>query len=66
LIVKELHDVATNDEAWGAKFKVLKESIEHHIQEEEGNMFRLARGIFSRDELRTLAGRMLKVRRGAS
>jgi len=65
LIVKELHEVATNDEAWGAKFKVLKESIEHHIQEEEGTMFRLARGIFSRDELRTLAGRMLKVRRGA-
>ena len=65
LIVKELHEVATNDEAWGAKFKVLKENIEHHIQEEEGNMFRLARGIFSRDELRTLAGRMLKVRRGA-
>ena len=65
LIVKELHEVATNDEAWGAKFKVLKENIEHHIQEEEGNMFRLARGIFSRDELRTLAGRMLKIRRGA-
>ena len=66
LIVKELHAVATNDEAWGAKFKVLKENIEHHIQEEEGNMFRLARGIFSRDELRQLAARMLQVRRAAS
>jgi hypothetical protein len=62
LIVQELHDVATNDEAWGAKFKVLKENIEHHIQEEEGNMFRLARGIFSRDELRDLGRRMLKIR----
>ena len=62
LIVNELHGVATNDEAWGAKFKVLKENIEHHIQEEEGNMFRLARGIFSRQELRMLAARMLKVR----
>jgi len=62
LIVSELHEVATNDEAWGAKFKVLKESIEHHIKEEEGSMFRLARGIFSRDELRVLAARMLMVR----
>ena len=62
LIVNELREVATNDEAWGAKFKVLKESIEHHIQEEEGNMFRLARGIFSREELRLLAARMLKIR----
>jgi len=64
LIVNELREVATNDEAWGAKFKVLKESIEHHIEEEEGNMFRLARGIFSREELRLLAARMLKVRPG--
>jgi hypothetical protein len=62
LIVNELKDVATNDEAWGAKFKVLKENIEHHIQEEEGNMFRLARGIFSREELRALGARMLKIR----
>jgi len=62
LIVRELRDVSTNDEVWGAKFKVLKESLEHHIEEEEGNMFRLARGIFSREELRLLAGRMLKVR----
>jgi iron-sulfur cluster repair protein YtfE (RIC family) len=62
LIVNELRDVATSDEAWGAKFKVLKENIEHHIKEEEGNMFRLARGIFSREELRLLAARMQKVR----
>lgn len=62
LIVSELRRVATDDEAWGAKFKVLKENIEHHIEEEEGNMFRLARGIFSREELRTLAARMQKVR----
>lgn len=65
LIVKELHDVATNDEVWGAKFKVLKEGLEHHIKEEEGNMFRLARGIFARQELRMLAARMLKIRAAA-
>ena len=64
LIANELREVATNDEAWGAKFKVLKENIEHHIKEEEGNMFRLARGIFSREELRLLAARMLKIRPG--
>jgi hypothetical protein len=62
LIVKELQDVSTDNEAWGAKFKVLKENIEHHIEEEEGNMFRLARGIFAREELRMLAARMLKIR----
>ena len=64
LIVTELHEVATNDEQWGAKFKVLKENIEHHIQEEEGEMFRLARGIFSRAELLDLADRMRALKPG--
>ena len=39
IIVKELHQVAKDNEQWGAKFKVLKESLEHHIQEEEGEIF---------------------------
>ena len=62
LIIEELHDVATNDEAWAAKFKVLKENIEHHIEEEERKMFRFARGVLSRDELMELAKQMLAVR----
>jgi hypothetical protein len=57
--LREEDDIRTDR---GAKFKVLKENIEHHIEEEEGEMFRLARGISSRDELRELAGRMLAVR----
>ena len=62
VIAAELKNVATDDEQWAAKFKVLKENIEHHIQEEEGEMFRTARGIFSREELLALADRMREVR----
>jgi hemerythrin-like domain-containing protein len=62
LLIQELHAVAPDDEQWGAKFKVLKENIEHHIEEEEGEMFRAARRIFSRDELRDLGERMLALR----
>jgi hypothetical protein len=58
VIVKELHALATDDETWGAKFKVLKESLEHHIGEEEKKMFRTARAILSRDELNDLGSRM--------
>lgn len=58
LLVKELHDVAKDNEKWGAKFKVLKESIEHHIQEEERKMFPIARGALGREELRALGARM--------
>jgi hemerythrin-like domain-containing protein len=62
LIVKELERLPPSDEQWAPKFKVLKENIEHHIQEEEGEMFRSARGIFSRDELREMGARMQKLK----
>ena len=62
LIVKELHAMARGNEQWGAKFKVLKENIEHHIKEEEGPMFRTARGVMGRDELLQLGQRMARMR----
>jgi hypothetical protein len=65
VIVAELHSMARDDERWGAKFKVLKESLEHHIKEEEGEMFRTARGLFNRDELQQMGARMAKMKAGA-
>jgi hypothetical protein len=58
VIIKELKDVATDDEKWGAKFKVLKENITHHIEEEERMMFPAARGVLEREELLALGARM--------
>jgi iron-sulfur cluster repair protein YtfE (RIC family) len=60
VIVKELHAIAADDEQWAAKFKVLKENIEHHIQEEEGEMFRIARAAIPREELLALGQRMAR------
>jgi hypothetical protein len=65
LILKELHDVRKNAEQWAAKFKVLKENIEHHIEEEEGPMFRTARGVMTLDELQALGARMIRMKRDA-
>jgi len=58
VLVKELHQLARDNERWGAKFKVLKESLEHHIEEEEGEMFRQARQVFDAAELDDLGARM--------
>jgi hypothetical protein len=38
-IMGELEATDVTDETWSAKFKVMKENIEHHIEEEEGDMF---------------------------
>ena len=36
----------------------MKENIEHHIEEEEGEMFKQARQVFDRQELDELGARM--------
>jgi hypothetical protein len=54
----ELEDLPVEDETWGAKAKVMQESVEHHMEEEEGEMFKQARSIFDRQELEELGERM--------
>ena len=39
VIVAELSELPVTDEMWGAKATVLRESLEHHIEEEEGDLF---------------------------
>lgn len=58
VIIKELHKIRKDNEKWGAKFSVLKESITHHISEEENAMFPIARGVLDREELLALGARM--------
>jgi hypothetical protein len=62
LLVNELHRLAKDNEQWGAKFKVLKENIEHHIEEEEGIMFKAARAVMSREELQQLGAQMAEMK----
>jgi hemerythrin-like domain-containing protein len=58
LLMGELEDLDVADESWGAKAMVMKENIEHHIDEEEGEMFPKARQVFDRQELEALGTRM--------
>jgi hemerythrin-like domain-containing protein len=57
-VMAEIEGVAYDDEKWGAKFTVMKENLEHHIEEEEGEMFKQARQVFDDAELDDLGNRM--------
>jgi hemerythrin-like domain-containing protein len=57
-IMSELEATPVDDETWGAKLTVMKENLEHHIEEEEGEMFKKARQVMSEDELSELGDRM--------
>jgi hemerythrin superfamily protein len=61
LVLEELEGTPVSDEQWGAKFKVAKENIEHHIEEEETQMFPKCRELFTRDELEDMGKRMADI-----
>jgi hemerythrin superfamily protein len=61
-VMAEIEGVAYDDEKWGAKFTVMKENLEHHIEEEEGEMFKQAKQVFGQDEL-TQLGESMKARK---
>src|SRR5688572_27721644 len=64
-LMGELEQMPFDDERWGAKAKVMKENIEHHIEEEEGEMFRQARQVFEEEELQDLGQRMQERKKAA-
>lgn len=58
VVMAELEGLPVDHESWGAKAKVMKENVEHHMEEEEGEMFKQARSVFDADELQELGERM--------
>ncbi|HEX7247444.1 MAG TPA: hemerythrin domain-containing protein [Actinomycetota bacterium] len=57
-IMGELEGVEPSDETWMAKFSVMKENLEHHISEEEDEMFPKVEQVFDDEELEELGNRM--------
>ena len=54
LLIREISRLAPGDEKWKAKFTVLKENVEHHVEEEEGEIWDKAREILDDAEAQQL------------
>jgi len=57
-LLKELGSTPKDSEQWTAKLTVLKENVEHHVEEEEGEMFKKARKVLTEQEAEDLGARM--------
>lgn len=50
------------DEKWTAKLRVLRENVEHHIEEEEDDVFENAEGILDKEQRNEMGNRMAEVK----
>jgi hemerythrin superfamily protein len=58
MLLCELEAMPVDTEEWAAKLKVLQENVEHHVEEEEGEMFQKARQVLDEDEINRLGAQM--------
>jgi hemerythrin superfamily protein len=58
-IIADLLDLKVDDEQFDAKVDVLKEMIQHHVKEEEDELFPKVRKLLGADELEALAQEMM-------
>jgi hypothetical protein len=57
-LLGELESMPVDDERWTAKLTVLKENVEHHVEEEENEMFKDAQKVLSAEQVEELGARM--------
>jgi hemerythrin-like domain-containing protein len=54
IVLNELEKLSTKEDQWAAKLSVLKELVEHHIEEEESKIFDDAEEALSEDEMKKI------------
>lgn len=62
-LLSELEAEPKDDEQWTAKFTVLKENVEHHVEEEEGELFKKARKVLSKEQREEIGRRIEEAKR---
>ena len=59
ILLNELDRMPKGSDEWLAKFKVLKENVEHHVKEEEHTMFPKAKHVLPEEEREEIGLKML-------
>jgi len=65
MVLSDLSEAPLDDPRWSARTKVLKELVEHHIEEEESTVFDLARSIMDEDRATEAARKFKELRKEA-
>ena len=64
-LLADLAGMSPTDEEWVAKITVMKESLEHHVEEEETDLFIKAKKVMTEEQQETLSDAIIKLREEA-
>jgi hemerythrin-like domain-containing protein len=63
-LIAEIEGMDERNEEWIAKLNELKQSIDHHVEEEESKIFERARNVLSQEKAEELAQEYVEFKRG--
>src|SRR5690606_32483129 len=58
-LINEIDSVPFSSDEWLTKFEQLKDTVQHHVDEEESTLFDLAKSVLAKDELKAMDQRFL-------
>ena len=58
MLLRELEGMDIVTDQWAAKLQVLNENVEHHVEEEEDEMFGKARDVLSQEQLNQIGAQL--------
>ena len=64
-LLDQISTIETGDDKWMPTFKVFRENLEHHMKEEEDELFPKTKSIFSSEKLEDLGARMAELKERA-
>jgi hemerythrin superfamily protein len=62
VLINEINALEPDDEAWEPKIKVLQENVEHHIEEEQEELFPKVRKIWSTEQRAEVGRAMMQMK----
>lgn len=60
ILLSEIEKTPVDDKRWLAKMKVLKETVEHHVKEEESEIFKKSRSVLSDSHEEEIASKYME------
>jgi hemerythrin superfamily protein len=57
-LLEEMEDLPSDNDEFDSKLQELQETVEHHVEEEEGEMFPKVRGLFQQGDLERLCSQL--------